>query len=156
MSQDTSSTPPPALRCYQGRGPYGVSKHAVLCLTETLYTDLRAQNSALGTSVICPGFVDTNIVDAERNRPPGLATGANPMDPDLIAMGHAVLALGKNPDAVADEVFESIQRDSVYVLPNHAWDEVFLARIESIVARGAPLVVDQASIIDRTGAGEDF
>jgi NAD(P)-dependent dehydrogenase (short-subunit alcohol dehydrogenase family) len=51
-----------------GQGPYGVSKHSVLCLTETLYFDLQARNAAIGTSVLCPGFVATNIVDAERNR----------------------------------------------------------------------------------------
>jgi NAD(P)-dependent dehydrogenase (short-subunit alcohol dehydrogenase family) len=139
-----------------GQGPYGVSKHAVLCLTETLHADLQAHNSAVGASVLCPGFVNTNIIEAERNRPAGLATGADPIDPELIAMGHAVLALGKQPDAVAEEVFESIQRDSVYILPNHAWDEVFAARVESILARGGPLLVDQAEIIERTGQGEDF
>ena len=139
-----------------GQGPYGVSKHAVLCLTETLHFDLQAHNAAIGTSVLCPGFVATNIVDAERNRPAGLETGADPLDPELIAMGHAMLAQGKQPEAVAEAVFESIERDSVYILPNHAWDEVFSARLESILARKEPLLIDQAGIIARTAEGEDF
>ncbi|MBT3831862.1 MAG: hypothetical protein HN900_21285 [Gammaproteobacteria bacterium] len=40
-------------------------------------------------------IVNTNIIEAERNRPAGLATGADPVGPELIAMGQAVLAQGK-------------------------------------------------------------
>ena len=52
-------------------GTYGVSKHGVLSLTETLYNDLRARNAKIGASVLCPGLVNTRIYDAERNRHAG-------------------------------------------------------------------------------------
>ena len=56
---------------FPGGGTYGVSKHAVLALTETLYNDLKARGAALSASVLCPGFVSTRIAKAERNRPAG-------------------------------------------------------------------------------------
>ena len=59
-----------------GGGTYGVSKHGVLSLTETLHQNLTMQGAKIGASVLCPGFVNTNIFDAERNRPKDLATKA--------------------------------------------------------------------------------
>src|SRR5215469_4230849 len=52
-------------------GPYGVSKHAVVALTETLYFNLQSLGvSHLGVSVLCPGAVRTNFGTSARNRPP--------------------------------------------------------------------------------------
>ena len=48
--------------------PYNVSKHGVVCLTEGLYRDLRELGAGLSASVVCPGLIDTRILDAERNR----------------------------------------------------------------------------------------
>ena len=53
----------------QRGGIYGVSKHAVVALSEALYRDLQIRDSAISASVLCPGFVNTNIMDADRNRP---------------------------------------------------------------------------------------
>ena len=51
-------------------GPYGVSKHAVTALTETLYFNLRSVGVAhVGVSVLCPGAVRTNFGTSARNRP---------------------------------------------------------------------------------------
>src|SRR6201995_2691312 len=53
-------------------GPYGVSKHAVTALTETLYFNLKSQGIAhVGVSVLCPGAVRTNFGTSSRNRPAG-------------------------------------------------------------------------------------
>ena len=51
-------------------GPYGVSKHAVTALTETLYINLQSAGVAhVGVSVLCPGAVRTNFGTSSRNRP---------------------------------------------------------------------------------------
>src|ERR1700722_11872558 len=51
-------------------GPYGVSKHAVTALTETLYFNLKAQGiEHVGVSVLCPSAVRTRFGDSSRNRP---------------------------------------------------------------------------------------
>ena len=56
----------------RGSGTYGVSKHAVRALAESLNTDLIARGSKIGSSVVCPGFVNINIGNVERNRPTNL------------------------------------------------------------------------------------
>ena len=48
--------------------PYNVSKHGVVCLTEGIYRDLREMGARLSASVLCPGLINTRILDAERNR----------------------------------------------------------------------------------------
>ena len=138
------------------QGPYGISKHALLCLTEQLYFDLKARDSTIGASVLCPGIVNTNIIEAERNRPANLSVGSDPVAKELLEMGRTMLAQGKQPAEVAEEVFESIQSDSLYILPNPAWDDLFKARIEHVIARGGPLIIDQVNIIERNAAGEAF
>ena len=48
---------------------YNVAKHGVVTLSETLYFDLLLREAPIGVSVLCPGFVATRIIDADRNRP---------------------------------------------------------------------------------------
>ncbi|MEM8768886.1 MAG: SDR family NAD(P)-dependent oxidoreductase, partial [Pseudomonadota bacterium] len=42
---------------------YSVTKHGVVALTENLYVDLQTEGTQIGCSVLCPGFVNTNIFD---------------------------------------------------------------------------------------------
>ena len=57
----------------QGSGPggaiYGLSKHAIVSLTETLRTELEVVESKLKVSVVCPGWVSTRIVYGDIHRP---------------------------------------------------------------------------------------
>ena len=47
---------------------YTVSKHAVVALSECLYNDLARDKANLCVSVLCPGWINTNIGDSDRNR----------------------------------------------------------------------------------------
>ncbi len=135
-----------------GGGPYGVSKHAVLALSEGLHRDLVAAGANIGVSVLCPGFVNTNIFDAERNRPGQLAT--TQPDETAAAIGRAMLAAGKPPREIAESVFESITEGRFYILPHPAWDDLVRARIEAVLARGAPFRIDPEELARRRAAGE--
>lgn len=143
-----------------GGGTYGVSKHGVLCLTETLYNDFKTRGAAIGASVLCPGFVNTNIFDAERNRPEtlrkGSASDAAEVPSEMLEAGRAMLAQGKDPAEVADIVFEAIRRDALYILPHPAWDDFVRARVEAILGRAGPMALDFEDMAKRRAAGEQF
>lgn len=139
-----------------GGGSYGVSKHGVLCLTETLCNDLKARGARIGASVLCPGFVNTNIFDAERNRPEALRTGGGTMPQEMLAAAAGLLAQGKDPAEIAEAVCESIEQDRLYVLPHPAWDDFVRARVDSVIARGGPATLDFEAIMRRRAAGEQF
>ena len=137
-----------------GGGPYGVTKHGVLSLSETLYSDLKARDSRISASVLCPGFVNTQIFNAERNRPQTLAVSDT--GPDLMAGAQAMLAQGKQPAEIANRVFDSITQDRFYILPHPAWDDIVKNRTAHALARGAPLTMDMADVGRRQAAGEQF
>jgi hypothetical protein len=44
----------------------------VVALSEGVYLELRQGRHKPGISVLCPGFVNTNILKSERNRPADL------------------------------------------------------------------------------------
>jgi NAD(P)-dependent dehydrogenase (short-subunit alcohol dehydrogenase family) len=139
-----------------GGGPYGVSKHGVLALTEGLASDLAANNANIGASVLCPGFVDTNIFDAERNRPDGMEVSAADVASPVGEMMRGMLKAGKQPSEVADIVFESIEQDRLYVLPHPAWDERVQARVSAILAREGLPQFDMTEMVRRQQQGEKF
>jgi NAD(P)-dependent dehydrogenase (short-subunit alcohol dehydrogenase family) len=139
-----------------GAGAYGVSKHGVLALSEGLHRNLRERDARIGASVLCPGFVNTRIFDAERNRPAGLATGRPVVPDEAMAAGRAMLEQGKQPAEIADIVFESIREGRFYILPHPAWDEFVRRRVECVLARGEPATLDFAEMMRRRAAGERF
>ncbi len=51
------------------RGIYAPTKAAVISLTEHLRVELAHKGLAIGTTVVCPGPVTTNIADVEQIRP---------------------------------------------------------------------------------------
>ena len=86
-----------------GAGPYGVSKSGVVMLSETLALDLKKAQAKIGASVICPGWTNTKISDAERNRPKELKSPSNPKG---LGLGmNSILEAGKSPEKLAEQVF---------------------------------------------------
>jgi NAD(P)-dependent dehydrogenase (short-subunit alcohol dehydrogenase family) len=105
-----------------GSGPYFASKHAVTCLTEGLYRDLRTLGARVSASVLCPGVIHTGILDAERNRPaqfgPPTDLGSlSATSQSMAATFRAALEAGWEPSVVADAVAEAIVADRFYVVP---------------------------------------
>ena len=139
-----------------GGGTYGVSKHGVLSLSESLQRDLSVRGAKIGASVLCPGFVATEIANAERNRPKELAAGVAATPPELLAMGRAMLAQGKQPSEIAEAVFASIEHNRFYVLPHPAWDDIVKARVDAVLKRGAPMTMDPSELANRRAAGEQL
>tara|TARA_Y100001934_G_scaffold246810_1_gene306148 strand:+ start:258 stop:1139 length:882 start_codon:yes stop_codon:yes gene_type:complete len=138
-------------------GNYGVSKHAVFALSESLQRDLEARGAKVGSSVLCPGFVKTNIYDAERNRPEELSDQS---DDGSVSQGaemtRGLLDQGKAPAEIAEIVFDSIREDRFYILPHPAWDDLVEARVHKVLARGPVAVMSPEAIQKKREAGEQL
>jgi len=120
--------------------PYDASKHAVVALTEDLYLDLQAQLAPVGASVLCPGWVRTNIVDADRNwpaehgAPPPRAVTTGAIEPHI----RRAIAEGLTPAAVAEHVVTAVTEDRFWILPSREWLDLAAARWDSIHAGENP------------------
>ncbi len=127
-------------------GPYTVSKHAVVALSEVLAGDLRREGADnVGVSVLCPSFVNTNIYRSERNRPVSEELAKSPernAELDVIEeMAGSLFATAMPTAEVAQLVFDSIRSGRFYVLthPEGSREQV-RKRMQTILDDGYPSV----------------
>ena len=117
-------------------GPYNVSKHGVVTLSETLAADLALHGSAVKVSVLCPGWVNTRIDEADRNRPPELKPAAD-ADTSIADMGRQMLKTllqsGLPPSEVASKVLDAIREERFYILTHPEMTPIIQHRMEDIV-----------------------
>jgi NAD(P)-dependent dehydrogenase (short-subunit alcohol dehydrogenase family) len=123
-----------------GLGMYCTTKFAVVGLSESLFYDLAGLGSAVGVSVLCPGFVQTRIGDSARNAPPALAEWVNtPPAEGARDFANALAAAGIPPDDVADAVFAAVRDRRFFVLPHpRAALGTTRARLEWMRGEGPP------------------
>jgi NAD(P)-dependent dehydrogenase (short-subunit alcohol dehydrogenase family) len=122
-------------------GAYNVTKFGVVALSETLHHELAmASGGKIGVSVLCPGFVNTNIHDSTRNRPSGRAPDVAPGSPEAAGRDamRQLLASGMPPVEVAQQVFEAVRDRRFYVLTHHEFKPAILERANNIVEGRAP------------------
>ena len=121
--------------------PYSVTKHAVVALSESLYLALQEQNALVKVSVLCPGFVKTNIMNAERNRPVELQNEPVEIPPQVQAyldFMNAAINAGMSPLQVADQVFQAIKEERFYILTHPEWHPVIQLRVDNLLRVANP------------------
>jgi NAD(P)-dependent dehydrogenase (short-subunit alcohol dehydrogenase family) len=122
-------------------GPYGVSKHAVTALTETVYFNLKSLGvTHVGVSVLCPSAVRTNFGTSARNRPPaaGPATIRDEAAQASADRFDELSKLGSSPAEVAERVVNGIRSRRFYILTSDNRHDPVLRRGQEIVAGGPP------------------
>ena len=105
-----------------GDGAYGVTKHGVVALTESAHFELAKIDSKLRVSALCPGWVNTNILDSSRNRQARFGQTRRP-EPDeaqlrLAERSRQSVAQAMLPADLAEIVFDHIRREQLYILPH--------------------------------------
>ena len=136
-----------------GEAIYGVSKHAALALSESMWQGLKNVKSNIGASVLCPGFVNTNIIESNRNRPKHLPA-ENKTNFLLKKLASSVLKRGKEPTEIADITIEAIKDNKFYILPHTSYDEMIEERYTRILSRTEPQEADIQEILKGTLLGK--
>jgi NAD(P)-dependent dehydrogenase (short-subunit alcohol dehydrogenase family) len=129
---------------YPGFGlSYDATKHAVVALTEGLYRECRQQGRPIGVSVLCPGWVRTAILDAERNWPDSLGAAPAQLPGSDVVRKHVQRAIdeGTPPAAVADLVLESIRQERFWIFPNPDFLEICVKRWDDIAEGLDPVLM---------------
>jgi NAD(P)-dependent dehydrogenase (short-subunit alcohol dehydrogenase family) len=93
--------------------PYAVAKHGVVALSEAIWHELSFRGTAVGVTVLCPGWVNTRIMDSNRNWLGRLGDEPAPSADAGWAGGEqlvrGVIANGAPPSVAADDVVECIR-----------------------------------------------
>lgn len=114
--------------------PYGASKFAVVAISEALFHELQMTGSSVGVSVLCPGWVNTNIHASERNRPGAPAPGALGEEGGMPAeMLRQVLANGMAPADVAALVADAVGDGTFYVFTHPDMMSVVRSRADAVL-----------------------
>lgn len=121
---------------YHPSAPYQVTKHAIVALSENLHYSLAQRNSKKSVSALCPGWVQTKILDAERNRPAELQNEPDrkpsPERKLILAAFQQAVQAGLSPGQVADRVFDAIRDEQFFVLTDAEYNSDILNRMEGI------------------------
>lgn len=127
-----------------GMGVYNTSKAGVVALSETLHRELALRKAAAKVSVLCSGFVKTEMLEAARNRPAELQN-----DPDLEAHRRALYAArdremreamrtAMSPEDLAGEVIAAVRDERFYIF-THPWvRDAIRLRAENIAQNRNP------------------
>lgn len=115
----------------EGLGPYCVAKYGVVAMAEVLRRELREHQ--IGSTVLCPMRVETNIGSSERNRPadlggPDASPGVEDQGADNEDLSGGVLAV----DDVAQMTVDAMLANRPYVLPHEESRGFIRRRFERI------------------------
>jgi NAD(P)-dependent dehydrogenase (short-subunit alcohol dehydrogenase family) len=119
-------------------GAYNVAKHGVVALMASLERDLRLAGSPLHASVLCPGPINTNIVDSSRNRTAESAaqhteTEAGRKFWDILTRS---LADGMDPDDVGPLVLDAVVNQRFWVLTHPEMGAIVTKQAEKMTDGG--------------------
>jgi NAD(P)-dependent dehydrogenase (short-subunit alcohol dehydrogenase family) len=118
-----------------GSNAYNVSKYGVVALSEGLRLELAPRG--IGVSVLCPGFIRTQIVDSGRNLPERFA-GKVTRPPMTDAVAERVkfirdrVAQGIDPLYVGELVREGIEGDWPYIFTDNELEAFIEARFAAV------------------------
>ena len=133
-----------------GLGPYNVSKHGVVAISETLHAEMLAEGTGVGVTCLCPGLVSTNILESERNRPerlrddPGVDGAwnsdavAGSAESEVRAAVRDLYAQALHPSEVAEMVVRAIWAEELWLFTDRDFDAALAARHRDIEARRTP------------------
>jgi NAD(P)-dependent dehydrogenase (short-subunit alcohol dehydrogenase family) len=124
---------------------YDASKHAVVAISEGLHSMLRTVGLPIGVSCLCPGWIRTKILDAERNWPDELGErpvvdGAGEVTRKYV--GRAIDE-GMQPAAVADHVVDAVLANRYWIFPNPEFVDIAADRWHTIAERIDPQPIEQ-------------
>jgi len=124
-----------------GAAPYNVTKHGVVALSEGLFLELKGAGSPVGVSVLCPGFVKTELMSkmtwADRlgAQPPPTSNAVGQMVDQMLRDG---VEGGIAPEDVADRVVDAIRAEQLWILTHAEYGDVPVERMQRAVAQQNP------------------
>ncbi|MEM8745213.1 MAG: SDR family NAD(P)-dependent oxidoreductase [Actinomycetota bacterium] len=122
------------LMALPGAGPYNATKHGVVAISEGLFLELQATGSPVGVSVLCPGFVKTDLMRKEPER----------IDTPIAAIMRDVLQGGVEngvpADGIATAVVDAVDEGRFWILTHEDMRSAPVERMQRAAAGVNPPV----------------
>jgi NAD(P)-dependent dehydrogenase (short-subunit alcohol dehydrogenase family) len=119
--------------------PYTATKHAVVALSECLAKELELTKSKVKVSVLCPGFVQTNISSSERNRAKDYGDQTHtPGSEKFRGVLQMLVSSGQPATKIGDDVVRAIKEDKFYILTHPEMKPAIEHRMKQILGEQAP------------------
>ena len=122
--------------------PYSATKHAVLAISEAMHHELTMMAPGVGVTVLCPGFVRTQIAKSNRNWPVE-RLGPLPASADADGFQAVVEGLvdgGVEPSALAAQVVDAIRARRFLVTTDDDMLRGSLASRAALLSGAAPVM----------------
>ena len=116
-----------------GLAPYNATKSAVVAISEGLYVEMVAKGQPVRVSVLCPGFVRTNLVsdpkwlDRLGSQP---ADTTDPIGAAMLEMLRGGVDTGIDPGEVAERVLDAVVNDHFWILTHADMAHLPVERME--------------------------
>ncbi|MFC3907763.1 SDR family NAD(P)-dependent oxidoreductase [Legionella dresdenensis] len=107
---------------------YSMSKHALVALSESLYFDLRRLEKPVNVSVVCPSFVNTNL----------LANSTPLHNSSLHSMLSELIGRSRPAEDVASHIIAEVEKNNFYILPDKEVKDYCASRSQAIVEQTEP------------------
>jgi NAD(P)-dependent dehydrogenase (short-subunit alcohol dehydrogenase family) len=124
-----------------GAAPYNVTKHGVVALSEGLFIELKGTGSPVRVSVLCPGFVRTELMarmtwaDRLGEQP---APTTNPVSQFVDQMLRDGVEAGISPEEVATQVVGAIKAEQFWILTHPDYRQAPVERMQRAAAQENP------------------
>ena len=109
-----------------GIAPYIATKHAVVGLMESLFLELEALGSPVGASVLCPEFVQTDLMNKTKE--------PETVDSPFAQLINQALAAGVSggipASDLAAQLVDAVKRDQFWILTHDSTREAVRTRAE--------------------------
>lgn len=133
------------LATYHPSALYQLTKHSIVALSEQLLHDLEIRGTKIKFSVICPGIVNTNIMDAEHNRPEKYlndlsGVSQNPEPEDMEQAFREMMKSGMPASVLAEIVFKAIEEEKFYIITHPEMKHIAQMRMDGILEERNPFL----------------
>lgn len=125
------------LMALPGAAPYNATKHGVVAISESLYLELGSTESPVGVSVLCPGFVKTDLMQHE---PDEVSSPIGALIGEMLTSG---VETGIPASDVAGAVVAAVESEQFWILTHEEMRAVPVERMERAATQTNPPLIGQ-------------
>jgi NAD(P)-dependent dehydrogenase (short-subunit alcohol dehydrogenase family) len=112
------------LLAFPGMAPYNATKTAVVAISEGLFIELGSTGSPVGVSVLCPGFVKTNLMEREPDQVD------SPIGALMVEVLQGGVQTGVPASGIAEQLVDAVDHRRFWILTHEDMRDAVVERMQ--------------------------